>query len=157
MTWLARKKYGPKHVEQKRVRAKKFVKKAKENVFVQAKENTQDSLRGLGIACRNKTFRWLIFPSASIGVVSGALLNFKLVEWLVIAILLLIVAVAEIVNSAIEEVNDVACNERHDERVKNSKDMSSGAVFLCTVVALGVFAFFVICHLLEWPWWAHLL
>ena len=136
---------------------RKHAKKTKDDIFEQMNENIKDSLSGLKTACRNKTFRWLIFPLTGFGVCIGWLVGFKPIEWLILAPMFLAISVTEIINSAIEEVGNVACGEYESDGVKRSKDMASAAVFVCVSVATLTFVMFTLWHITGWRWWEHLI
>lgn len=88
-----------------------------------------------GIVAGLKTERNMIihFGFSVIVVVFGALLGLSATEWLICAIFIGGVFMAELFNTAIETVVDMVCQEK-DPRAKLAKDAAAGAV-LCLAIA----------------------
>jgi undecaprenol kinase len=64
-------------------------------------------------------------------------LNFSLFEFLVAAIMIVLVISAEMINSSIEEVVNLLVSE-HRKEAKIAKDVAAGMVLLISVFALAV-------------------
>ena len=65
-------------------------------------------------------------------VVCGFIFNISRTEWMLCVLCFGLVFGAELINSAVERVVDLASPDRH-ESAKNAKDMSAGAVLACAV------------------------
>jgi len=65
-------------------------------------------------------------------VVCGFIFDISRTEWMLCVLCFGLVFGAELINSAIERVVDLASPDRH-ELAKNAKDMSAGAVLVCAV------------------------
>ena len=72
-------------------------------------------------------------------MVIAAGLYFKLstTEWLAIVIVIGLVLLTELLNTAIENIADFISPERH-EKIKTIKDIAAAAVLISTIVALMV-------------------
>lgn len=72
-------------------------------------------------------------------MVIAAGLYFKLstTEWLAIIIVIGLVLLTELLNTAIENIADFISPERH-EKIKTIKDIAAAAVLISTIVALMV-------------------
>jgi len=79
---------------------------------------------------------------AILAITLGVVLNISLVEWLIIVVVIGLVFVTELLNSAIENLSDVITRD-FNERIKRSKDYSAAAVLVSSFVALvaGVLIF----------------
>ena len=102
----------------------------------------QHAFAGLAYMLRTQHNAWL-HVLATLGVVAAGF-AFRITasdwRWLVVAIVL--VWVAETINTAFEHLCDVVQPEFHDS-VKRSKDIAAGAVLICVfgAVVLGVQVF----------------
>lgn len=134
----------------------KFQKPDKKNVLVQIWRNICDSNRGLLIMFReSSTVQRLIPLEIAIGIVAGLLVGFIPLEFIILAVVGVIVFTTETTNSAIEEVNDLV-TEEYNERVKRSKDIASASVWIWHLMYIICFVFFLVCHLVHFTWWAHI-
>jgi len=82
------------------------------------------------------------FISMIIVLIAGLLTRLSTVEWLVIILMIAMVIGAEMINSAIESVVDLASPELH-HLAKQAKDIAAGAVLvfaICSVV-IGLIIF----------------
>ena len=80
-------------------------------------------------------------------VAAGFALGISRVDWLAIVLCIIVVSVAEVVNTAIESAVDLASPEWH-ELARAAKDAAAGAVLLASagsvIVGLIVFAPYVL-------------
>jgi diacylglycerol kinase len=65
---------------------------------------------------------------------AGALLRVTLTEWRLLLIAVFVVLIAEVINTAIEFLTDLASPEHHPLAAK-AKDAAAGAVLLAAVLA----------------------
>lgn len=70
-------------------------------------------------------------------VAAGLYFQLSITEWLAIIIVIGLVLVTELVNTAIENIADFISPEKH-EKIKTIKDISAAAVLISTIVALVV-------------------
>ncbi|WEV45575.1 diacylglycerol kinase family protein [Streptococcaceae bacterium ESL0687] len=73
----------------------------------------------------------------------GILFRISKVEWLFIFLSVFLVIAAELINSAIENVVDLASDYHFNMLAKKSKDMAAGAVLVLSIFAMvvGLFVF----------------
>ncbi len=72
---------------------------------------------------------------AILAAILGIVLHLSLWQWAVIAIAIFMVLIAEIINSAIENLADVVSPE-YNEAIKRIKDYCAAAVFLASILAV---------------------
>lgn len=70
-------------------------------------------------------------------IIGGLIIHLDYYEWLAFVICIGMVITVEIVNTAIEKIGDYL-NPEYDDKVKVIKDISSGAVLACSIMALVV-------------------
>ena len=75
-------------------------------------------------------------------VLAGFLFKITNVEWLAVVFAIGLVLAGEAINSAIERLSDVVQPER-DDRIRDVKDISAGAVLICAITAaiIGIIVF----------------
>lgn len=81
--------------------------------------------------------------SAILAIGCGFIFQITMVEWLFLLLSIFLVICFEIINSAIENVVDLATDYHFSMLAKNAKDMAAGAVLLMSCYALitGLFIF----------------
>ena len=112
-------------------------------------EATAYALEGVVSALYDASFLRLVL----LGVVLGPLLTFILwpmseVEILVIIIAFVLPLIAEIINTAIEAVVDLASPEQHP-LAKKAKDRAAGATFIALVASSLLIATILISHFVQ--------
>ena len=75
-------------------------------------------------------------------IIAGLLFRISTAEWIAVIFAIGLVLAAEAVNSAIERLSDVVQPEK-DDRIRDVKDISAGAVLICAVTAviIGIIVF----------------
>ena len=74
--------------------------------------------------------------SAILAIVAGFLFGISVTEWLFLLLSVSLVIAFEIMNSALENVVDLASNYHFSMLAKNAKDMAAGAVLIISGFAL---------------------
>ncbi|MGV3322896.1 diacylglycerol kinase family protein [Streptococcus hyovaginalis] len=74
--------------------------------------------------------------SALLAIIAGLVFQISALEWLFLLLSIFLVIAFEIINSAIENVVDLASNYHFSMLAKNAKDMAAGAVLVISVYAL---------------------
>ena len=74
--------------------------------------------------------------SAILVILAGLVFQVSVTEWLFLLLSISLVVAFEIVNSAIENVVDLASDYHFSMLAKNAKDMAAGAVLFVSVFAL---------------------
>ena len=73
---------------------------------------------------------------AIVALLMGYFLRISAMEWIALCIVIGLVFAMEAVNSAIENLSDFTCNERFEESIKKTKDLSAAAVLFSAIAAL---------------------
>ena len=76
--------------------------------------------------------------SAILVVITGLIFRVSAVEWLFLLLSVFLVLAFEMMNSAIENVVDLASNYHFSMLAKNAKDMAAGAVLVVSTFAVLV-------------------
>ena len=81
--------------------------------------------------------------SGLLAIILGVVFRVSKVDWLFLLLAIFLVIFAEIINSAIENVVDLASDYHFSMLAKNAKDMAAGAVLFisCFAVIVGLFIF----------------
>lgn len=74
--------------------------------------------------------------SALLAIIAGLVFQISALEWLLLLLSIFLVISFEIINSAIENVVDLASDYHFSMLAKNAKDMAAGAVLVISVYAL---------------------
>src|SRR5262245_51735453 len=95
--------------------------------------------RGVWRAARTQRNMRVHFAAAAAAVIAGLALRISAAGWAGIAVAIGLVLTAEIMNTAIEALADLATDEYHP-LAKAAKDMAAGAVLVASVASVGVAA-----------------
>ena len=76
--------------------------------------------------------------SALVAILAGLVFRISATEWLFLLMAVFLVIALEIVNSAIENVVDLASEYHFSMLAKNAKDMAAGAVLFISLYAVIV-------------------
>ena len=76
--------------------------------------------------------------SASLAIIFGFVFRISRIEWLFLLLAIFLVIFGEIINSAIENVVDLASDYHFSMLAKNAKDMAAGAVLFISLYAVIV-------------------
>lgn len=74
--------------------------------------------------------------SAILVIIAGTVFRISVTEWLFLLLAIFLVITFEIINSAIENVVDLASNYHFSMLAKNAKDMAAGAVLIISGYAV---------------------
>ena len=74
--------------------------------------------------------------SAVAAIISGLIFRISATEWLFLLLSIFLVIAFEIMNSAVENVVDLASDYHFSMRAKNAKDMAAGAVLVVSGFAV---------------------
>lgn len=99
------------------------------------------ALEGIIFTFREQNMR-VHFIIACIVIIASIFTRISLVEWMIVIIVIFLVLSAEMVNTAIERVVDLASPEIHP-LAKQAKDIAAGVVLViaCMSVIIGVLIF----------------
>lgn len=74
--------------------------------------------------------------SAILAIIAGTVFRISVTEWFFLLLAIFLVITFEIINSAIENVVDLASNYHFSMLAKNAKDMAAGAVLIISGYAV---------------------
>ncbi len=99
--------------------------------------------RGIAYAFASQRNLKIQLAVGLLAVIAGLALGISRTEWLAIVLAIMVVAVAEVVNTAVESAVDLASPQWHD-LARAAKDAGAGAVLLASVgsVVVGLIVFF---------------
>ena len=95
------------------------------------------AFRGIWLIFKTQHNMWIHLLAIVFVIALGIYTNLNLNEWLFITFAIGLVLVAELVNTGIEYLGD-AITDEENEKVRNAKDVSAGAVLMAALVALVV-------------------
>lgn len=104
------------------------------------------SSAGLKSCFKNEPAFRLEFYTLLAGIPLSLLIGSNYIDYILLIGSLLLVMIVELLNSAIENVNDRIGEEYH-ELCERAKDQSSAAVLISIVVALGIWIIILIRHI----------
>jgi diacylglycerol kinase len=90
---------------------------------------------GLKSAFRTEHNLWIHAALTVIAIILGLLLRIASFEWLVLVVVMALVWMAELFNTALEKAMDFISKERHPQ-IKLIKDLSAAAVLVTAIAAL---------------------
>lgn len=92
------------------------------------------AIRGIRTALKSETNLQIHLIVAVLVIIFGLILSISIIEWLICLLCFGMVIGAEILNSAIEKVVDLASPNQH-ELAGKAKDIAAGAVLFCAIIA----------------------
>ena len=98
--------------------------------------------RGVTVFIRQEHNAWIHCAVTIMVIIAGFLFHISISEWIAVIFAIGLVLAAEAINSAIERLSDVVQPEK-DDRIRDVKDISAGAVLICAIVAavIGIIIF----------------
>ena len=105
--------------------------------FINSIKNSWD---GLKYAYTNEQSLTIHAVLTVLVLLSGIIFNATKIQWTVIVIVLALVMIAELINTAIEAVVDLVTDEYH-ELAKIAKDCASAAAFVASLLAAGLYVY----------------
>ncbi|MDR3091038.1 MAG: diacylglycerol kinase [Clostridiales bacterium] len=99
-------------------------------------DSMSNALRGVISTFRHERNFKVQFVAGFFVFVAVLFVDVTPAEFLIILSAVIIVLVAELINTAVEAVVDLYCGEKYDEKAKIAKDASAGAVFLAAMYAV---------------------
>ena len=104
-------------------------------------ESIQNALRGIYHILTNHRNARLIFLSAIFAMVCGFYLGISKLEIFVLSVAIMVVFLAEVINTLIEDLSNLITEEFHP-KIKLIKDVAAGVVLVAVLFA-GILGFFV--------------
>ena len=115
----------------------------KRNFSIKARlASFKNAWRGVTVFIRQEHNAWIHCTITVLVIIAGLLFHISTTEWIAVFFAIGLVLAVEAINSAIERLSDVVQPEK-DERIRDIKDISAGAVFICAITAaiIGVIIF----------------
>ncbi|MBR4134401.1 MAG: diacylglycerol kinase family protein [Bacteroidales bacterium] len=105
-------------------------------------DSFKNAWRGVTVFVRQEHNAWIHCTMTVLVIIAGLLFCISTAEWIAVIFAIGLVLAAEAVNSAIERLSDVVQPEK-DERIRDVKDISAGAVLVCAITAafIGIIIF----------------
>jgi diacylglycerol kinase len=97
-------------------------------------ESFRYALNGLWSVVREEHNARIHLVAAAIAIVAGLLFRISRAEWMLITIVIGMVFIAELVNSAIEAIGDNFVDVRN-EKIKKAKDYAAAAVLVSAIIS----------------------
>lgn len=104
-------------------------------------ESIQNALRGIYHILTNHRNARLIFLAAIFALVCGLYLGISKLEIFVLSVAIMVVFLAEVINTLIEDLSNLITEEFHP-KIRVIKDVAAGVVLVAVLFA-GVLGFFV--------------
>ncbi len=105
------------------------------------KRSFKNAFRGFSVLLKNEYNLYIQITAGFFLIVAGFIFRINLTEWSIQMVIIGLVIIAELVNTAIEKTMDLVHPE-YDERVRDIKDLSAATVLFAAGIA--VFASFFI-------------
>ena len=97
----------------------------------------RNAWKGLSVFVRQEHNAWIHCAMAILAILAGVLFRISTHEWIAVVFAIGLVISSEAINSAIERLADVVQPDR-DERIRDVKDISAGAVLVCATTAFVI-------------------
>ena len=97
----------------------------------------RNAWKGLSVFVRQEHNAWIHLSMTVLVILAGVLFRISTYEWIAVVFAIGLVISAEAINSAIERLADVVQPNR-DERIRDVKDISAGAVLVCAMTAFVI-------------------
>lgn len=121
--------------------SKKFNRnKIKKRGLIRFKNSIKNSVNGLIYAYLNEQSLTLHAILTIVVLVSGFYFNISKMQWAILVIVMTIIIVTELLNTAIEATVDLVTNEYH-ELAKIAKDCASAAAFVASILAISLYLY----------------
>ena len=113
--------------------------KWKNQSFLNALKNALNGIKYTFKTQRNLKIQ-IVF--AILAIILGLFLKLSITEWVILSLTIFLVLIVELINTAIETTVDMFTME-YNEKAKNAKDASAGAVTLMAIasIVVGIFLF----------------
>ncbi len=108
--------------------------------FLQALRHAEDGVAH--VARRERNFRFHLLAAALV-IIAGLLLHLSLISWCWIVAAVFAVLIAEMANTAVEELVDLLVGHHYSTGAKHIKDIAAGIVLLTSwlAVIIGLLVF----------------
>ncbi|MFT6361045.1 MAG: diacylglycerol kinase [Candidatus Paceibacteria bacterium] len=108
----------------------------------------RNSFRGFRVLLRNEYNLYIQLAFGIFAILFGFLFDISYTEWAIQSAVIGLVIFSELVNTAIEKTMDLV-HPAYDERVRDIKDLSSGAVLFMVMVSITTGLFIYLPKIIE--------
>lgn len=122
--------------------------KLKKRGILRFTSSIKNSVNGLVYAYLNEQSLTLHALLTIFVLASGFYFNISKIQWAILVVVMAIIIVTELLNTAIEAVVDLVTKEYH-ELAKVAKDCASAAAFVSSLVALGLYLYVFVPKFIE--------
>ena len=122
--------------------------KLKKRGILRFTSSIKNSVNGLVYAYLNEQSLTLHAFLTVFVLASGFYFNISKMQWAILVVVMAIIIVTELLNTAIEAVVDLVTKEYH-ELAKVAKDCASAAAFVSSLVALGLYLYVFVPKFIE--------
>lgn len=98
----------------------------------------KNSFKGIRLALKSERNIRIHFVTSLLVIVSGIVLKFTPVEFIILLFAIAIVIIAEMFNSAIEFTLDAIFHNRYSKLVGMAKDIAAGSVMIASFISVAV-------------------
>lgn len=99
-------------------------------------DSFRNAFRGIFQAFKTERNIKLHTVSAVLAIIFACLLHFSINEWVLVVLVITMVFVAELLNTAVEYTVDMVCGNNYHELAKYAKDIAAGATLIAAIGAL---------------------
>lgn len=122
--------------------------KIKTRGFKRFTNSIKNSLNGLIYAYLNEQSLTLHAVLTIIVLISGFYFHISKMQWAILVVVMAIIMIAELLNTAIEAVVDMVTDKYHP-LAKIAKDCASAAAFIASVLAIGLYLYVFVPKFIE--------
>ena len=107
------------------------------------------SVKGFGHAVKNERNVGLVLAFMVLAIIISALLRITATEWAIVVLCCGLVLTCELLNTAIEAVTDLACDNEIHPLAKIAKDTAAAATLVTSATSLVIAAIIFIPHIIS--------
>lgn len=112
-------------------------------------DSFKNAFRGIFQAFKTERNIKLHCVAGVLAILLACILHFNLLEWVLVILVITVVFVTELLNTAVEYTVDMVCGKNYHELAKYAKDIAAGATLLAAFGALFVACLLYIPKLLQ--------
>jgi len=134
------------NMESKEVRSK--VSSERKNFLKWSTSTFKNSFNGLKYVYTHEYSFWVHLVLTIIVIAMGFIFKISMLNWAFLLMLMALIIITELLNTAIEATVDLVTGEWH-ELAKIAKDTASAATFIACLLAIGMWAYVFVPKIIE--------
>lgn len=103
--------------------------------FKSRRKSFGHAFQGLFSLLKSEQNAWIHLFASILAVITGIILKISSSDWVFLTIVIGLVFLTELINTAVEELCDIVDPE-WNEKIKKAKDLSAAAVLIAAIVAV---------------------